>query len=560
MKSLLRPLALASITALIVSACGGGGGSSSGGVPVPRITPTVAPTSTPVVTQSATCPTTGATPQSFSLGSARGSNGEIRRPAASADGSPRFTPDLLEVTYARSAFAANEGAAQASESSVGASKIRQLDFPNANVITRIVRVTPEQNATAMQTLRRSPGVTSVARVQYRYAMSAPAYHPVNDPYFNGFNSPAPPYYEAASSPGQWDMHAIAVDRAWGYALPAATNFNPSIISGATIGMIDTGADLTHPDLGSHKVVYTHCFITLNGVATTGNFVTDVDGHGTNTAGIASSVTNNAFGFVGVGFNSHLIIERIFPSPPQVGCPTTSTDPQCAASSADEALAIQDAVNHGARVVSLSLGAVPDKTTGTCSDPVELQAVQYAQAHGAVVVAASGNENAPALDCPSAYPGVIAVGASALNDPAGAPITEKVANYSNYVPGTDGGLYLVAPGGEPDASGSKDQDDLHWIENIYSSTAPEFSPPNKACTPDFGSNSGPADCRVLIAGTSQATPHVAGAVALLLAAGATPGSIPGLLCSTADNIGDVKQGCGRLNVYHAVAKQVGDPNP
>lgn len=525
---------------------------------MPRVTPTVAPTATPpVVTQSATCPTTGATPQSFSLGSARGSSGELRRPAASAAGSPRFTPDLLEVTYARSAFDANEGAAQASESSVGASKIRQLDFPNANVTTRIVRVSPEQNVRAMQTLRRSPGVTSVARVQYRYAMSAPAY-PVNDPYFNGFNAPAAPYFEAASTPGQWDMHAIQAERAWGYALPAATNFNPSIISGATIGMIDTGADLTHPDLGSGKVVYTHCFITLNGIATSGNFVTDVDGHGTNTAGIASSVTNNAFGFAGAGFNSHLIIERIFPTPPQVGCPSTSTDPQCAASSADEALAIQDAVNHGARVVSLSLGAVPDKTSGTCSDPVELQAVQYAQSHGAVVVAASGNESAAALDCPAAYPGVIAVGASALNDPAGAPITEKVASYSNYVSGTNGGLYLVAPGGDP--SGGGDLDDLHWIENIYSSTTPDFSPPNKPCTPDFGSTSGPADCRVLIAGTSQATPHVAGAVALLLAAGATPATIPGLLCSTADAIGDVKQGCGRLNVYHAVAKQVGDHNP
>ena len=459
------------------------------------------------------------------------------------------------MTYASSTLASSEGSVQAVESSANVVKIRQLDFPNQNVATRIVRVDPARSAAAMQLLRRAPGVASVARVQYRYAMSAPAY-PVNDPYFNGFNGAAAPYFETAGTPGQWDMHVIQAERAWGYALPAATNSNPSVVNGPPIGVIDTGADLTHPDLGSGKVIYAHCFVTLNGQATSGNYVTDVDGHGTNTAGIASAATNNGFGFAGVGFNAHLIIERIFPTPPQVGCPTTSTNPQCSASSADEASAIQDAVNHGARVISLSLGAVPDKTTGSCSDPVELQAVQYAQAHGAVVVAASGNESAAALDCPSAYPGVISVGASALSDPAGAPVTEKVASYSNYVSGTNGSLYLVAPGGDP--SGSSDTDDLHWIENIYSSTASDQV--GKPCSPDFGSTTGTPDCRVLIAGTSQATPHVAGAVALLLAAGATPAAVPGLLCTTADNINDPKQGCGRLNIYHAMAKALADPNP
>jgi hypothetical protein len=33
----------------------------------------------------------------------------------------------------------------------------------------------------------------------------------------------------------------------------------------------------------------------------------------------------------------------------------------------------------------------------------------------------------------------------------------------------------------------------------------------------------------------------------------------LLCSTADDIGDANQGCGRLNVYRAIAKAAGDPN-
>jgi hypothetical protein len=40
---------------------------------------------------------------------------------------------------------------------------------------------------------------------------------------------------------------------------------------------------------------------------------------------------------------------------------------------------------------------------------------------------------------------------------------------------------------------------------------------------------------------------------------TPSAMKQLLCSTADNIGDAHQGCGRLNVYRAVAKASGDPN-
>jgi hypothetical protein len=34
----------------------------------------------------------------------------------------------------------------------------------------------------------------------------------------------------------------------------------------------------------------------------------------------------------------------------------------------------------------------------------------------------------------------------------------------------------------------------------------------------------------------------------------------LLCSTADDIVDPKEGCGRLNVYRAVAVAIGDPTP
>jgi subtilisin family serine protease len=74
-------------------------------------------------------------------------------------------------------------------------------------------------------------------------------------------------------------------------------------------------------------------------------------------------------------------------------------------------------------------------------------------------------------------------------------------------------------------------------------------------------SGTADCRVLIAGTSMATPNIAGAAALILAVNSSyqsASAMKTLLCQTADDIGDPHEGCGRLDVYRAMATALSDP--
>ncbi|MBV8599962.1 MAG: S8 family serine peptidase, partial [Candidatus Eremiobacteraeota bacterium] len=276
---------------------------------------------------------------------------------------------------------------------------------------------------------------------------------------------------------------------------------------------------------------------IGGVVTTGAAaVQDTNGHGTNVAGIAAAQADNNYGFAGVGYDAGLQAYRVFPSA------TASSDCQ-QADTADEARAIADAVAHGASVINLSLGSPQSQG----ADQAEQQAVEAAVASGVVVVAAAGNEGSAQPDYPGGYPGVIAVGASSTTDSAAndyAAITgETVASYSNSGP------TLVAPGGDP--QGTSDKDTLHWIEGYGTTTA--------AFARDQCSDRGGV-CRVLFAGTSQATPQVSGAVALMLAAhggprSLSPAAVAQMLRQTADvlpGIDAARQGAGRIDVGNAVA--------
>jgi subtilisin family serine protease len=74
---------------------------------------------------------------------------------------------------------------------------------------------------------------------------------------------------------------------------------------------------------------------------------------------------------------------------------------------------------------------------------------------------------------------------------------------------------------------------------------------------------PTNCTALFNGTSQATPQVSAAAALLYAAAGghhvlSPQQVKQILESTADNINDPNQGHGRLNIYRAVAALEQDP--
>ncbi len=195
---------------------------------------------------------------------------------------------------------------------------------------------------------------------------------------------------------------------YGIDLVNATQVWPYTMgSGVKIADIDTGIDLTHPDLP--LIVASTTFTDLP-VQDNGSNATI--GHGTYTAGIMAA-PGNAGGVEGVAPAAGLLIAQVFDS---AGNATDS----------DIIAAIDWAIQNGAQVINMSLG-------GSDDDPALDQACESAVAAGAVVVAAAGNDGDNTPSYPAAYPSVIAV--------AAVDMSEEAADFSNY--GSD--IALSAPG-------------------------------------------------------------------------------------------------------------------
>ena len=613
-----RSAAVAVLTSLTMASCGGGGGGSS----TPHVNPTPTPTPGQFNQADYTCPTSDtssavARTSSSAASGARSGIDAVRRGLARPSKTSQASPNLIAVTYNRAIASSSASAIATRESAAGGTLTRMLDFPRTGVTIHVLSVAPGKATSTMAALRTQTGVKSVGLTGYRrHALTVSAPYWTNDPYFAGFNSaqiltadsldtgdPATyhvePYaedpYVSANQPGvpgQWDMHATKLE--WAFAYSQASNGSGITNAAATgsasvkIAMIDTGQDTTHPELSGGKIVRQACFISNpDGSQSTSLFTTDPDGHGTNTAGIAGENTGNGHGFAGAGGNISLMGYRVFPTPDDnctPGNPAGDSDDQCSATTPDIASAISDAVTNGANVISMSFGG-GGCNAGVDPDPVEGAAITEALNHDVVVVAAAGNDGiGTAPEAPACDAGVIAVGASALADgnadgthaqnALGTPTApvEYVASYSNVgglqMPGSASAWGIVAPGG--DAASDMDNDNLHWIENIWTST-PFMATANDPsfegeCTDDYPYSTAitpPVDCRTLIEGTSMAAPHVAGAAALILSVNAgayqSSSAMKALLCTTADNISDANQGCGRLNIYRAMAYALNDPN-
>ena len=184
-----------------------------------------------------------------------------------------------------------------------------------------------------------------------------------------------------------------------------------------IAVVDSGVDVTHPDLAS-KVAGSY-----NAVSP-GTGVRDLVGHGTGVASIAAAATNNGGGIAGAGYDTSLLAVKVADRTGRI-----FTD--------DLAKGIVWAADSGADIINLSLG-------GPTSDPLEKAAVEYAQRHGALVVAAAGNDGTSGKQFPGALRGVIAVGATTANGTARASFSSFGPWVDVAAPGRS--ILLATPGG------------------------------------------------------------------------------------------------------------------
>lgn len=418
-----------------------------------------------------------------------------------------FEPATVAVRFADGRI---PSAASAALARIGARQITQANPQGAMTFSIPPSMDPR---TAAAALHGTPGVLGASPVIYRHVEGLLP----NDPIFS-----TGPVNEGSTFTNQWDLYAIGMSNAWG-----ATTGSPAV----RIAVIDTGYDVNNPDL-SGKVDASVVFDLGNGQPDTAcPSIEDKDGHGTDVSGIAAADTNNGIDIAGVGWNVHLLEARVFPYG------------KAGANTEDIAAAINWAVASGARVINMSLGSGSPDTT------FEEPAVANAISKGVIVVAATGNDGLNTVDYPAKDPGVVAVGASAYCDKAtptsacGTAINvlagghEYVAGYSNFGAGTS----VVAPGGDPDKAQTQCTtlacvDRLQWIDNLDSLQGP------------FKEELG------FFAGTSMATPHVAGAASLMVSKdpALTPAQALSILKSTADNISDPHMGSGRLNVVNALA--------
>ena len=344
---------------------------------------------------------------------------------------------------------------------------------------------------------------------------------------------AVPNYRAQASalpndPGlarQWNFlggFGIGMEEAWALAIRRGAPGG----RGALVAVLDSGVAYERrgryrraPDLRRSTFVKGYDFVGHDG------HPNDVFGHGTHVAGTIAQATNNGVATAGIAYRARIMPLRVL-------------DWKGSGDSVAISRAVRYAARRGADVINLSL----EFPTGVRASeiPDVLGALRYARQKGVTVVGAAGNQADGSVAYPSRASTVIAVGATTANG--------CEAEYSNA--GSD--LDVVAPGGGIDAPNDDNPWDLAHCRPDESGR-PIYQQTFTHGVRRFGLPGG-------YEGTSMASPHVSGIVALLIATkrlgrNPSPELVKAHLEATATDLGppgfDDRYGHGLVNAAAAL---------
>jgi subtilase family protein/cadherin-like protein/Big-like domain-containing protein/FG-GAP repeat protein len=261
--------------------------------------------------------------------------------------------------------------------------------------------------------------------------------------------------------------------------------------GQTIAILDSGVDSNHSFLNT-KVVHEACFSTTDSsvFATTlcpnGQEVqisnnagtscsSSIDGceHGTHVAGIvAGKGASSGVGFSGVAPEANIMSVQVFSRFNNPVCSALEINNPCIFAFTSDIISALEHVydqrnNYDIAAVNMSLGG--GLFSSACDSEPEKATIDLLKSVGIATVVASGNDNSStSIASPACISSAISVGSTTKLD-----VVSNFSNSTNF-------LDLLAPG-----------------ENVFSSLPSD----------SFGS----------LSGTSQATPHISGAIAVLRSA-------------------------------------------
>ena len=373
---------------------------------------------------------------------------------------------------------------------VSAAKLRRLGI-GADLVKTSRKLDRVEAESLLRQLATDPDVEFVEVDARRYARLVP-----NDTYYNQYQWHFKDPVGGINLPTAWDSATGAgvVVAVLDTGITAHSDLDANILPGydfisdTFVSRDGDGRDSNPADEGDWNPVANECY--------SGSPVTNSSWHGTHVAGTIAAVTNNAVGVAGTAFNAKVVPVRVLG---RCGGYTSDIADAIVWASGGTVSGVPANANP-AEVINMSLGG-----SGTCSTTYQ-NAINGAVSRGTTVVVAAGNSAANVSgSVPANCANVVAVAATTS---AGAK-----ASFSNYGTGID----VSAPG-----------------QSILSTLNSGTTTPGSASYASYN-------------GTSMASPHVAGVVALMQSVAPTaltPATVEATLKSTASPLpGACSGGCG-----------------